>query len=196
MIQINHRAKPNHQISKANCRRALQIMSVQVTSVPTAYSLPAEILCDCLRTDLVRLVFLIFVLVVQSQRTFFVDVGRSDGQSNRVNRDVLGRVSDLLQSLVSPVLTIIIVYKTLHTQADQQRRTENNRRKETHLTAGAREPRGTMANPAARTAADCTNAAAIRVPTGNASMASVPMSKTRKQTQSVKLRRESEFQVS
>jgi hypothetical protein len=44
-----------------------------------------------------------------------------------------------------------------------------------------------MANPAARTAADCKKAATIRVPTGNASIASVPMSNTKKQTQSVNL---------
>jgi hypothetical protein len=39
------------------------------------------------------------------------------------------------------------------------------------LTAGARDASGTIANPAARTAADWTNAAAIRVPTGISSIA-------------------------
>jgi hypothetical protein len=39
------------------------------------------------------------------------------------------------------------------------------------LTAGASDARGTMAKPAARTAADWTKAAAIRVPTGISSIA-------------------------
>jgi len=39
------------------------------------------------------------------------------------------------------------------------------------LTAGARDARGTIPNPAARTAADCTKAAAILVPTGISSIA-------------------------
>jgi hypothetical protein len=39
------------------------------------------------------------------------------------------------------------------------------------LTAGARDAKGTIANPAARTAADWTKAAAIRVPTGICSIA-------------------------
>jgi hypothetical protein len=39
------------------------------------------------------------------------------------------------------------------------------------LTAGASDARGTIANPAARTAADWTKAAAIRVPTGISSIA-------------------------
>jgi hypothetical protein len=38
------------------------------------------------------------------------------------------------------------------------------------LTAGASDARGTIANPAARTAADWTKAAAIRVPTGMSMM--------------------------
>lgn len=38
------------------------------------------------------------------------------------------------------------------------------------LTAGAKDASGTIAKPAARTAADCTKAAAIRVPTGISSM--------------------------
>jgi hypothetical protein len=69
------------------------------------------------------------------------------------------------------------------------------------LTAGASDARGTIANPAARTAADWTKAAAIRVPTGISSIAlpisiilpesrrayGVPISSTRKQTQSSNL---------
>jgi len=39
------------------------------------------------------------------------------------------------------------------------------------LTAGARDARGTIPKPAARTAADCTKAAAILVPTGISSIA-------------------------
>ena len=69
------------------------------------------------------------------------------------------------------------------------------------LTAGASDARGTIAKPAARTAADCTKAAAIRVPTGISSIAlpisfitlnheeayGVPISRTKKQTQSSNL---------
>lgn len=58
-----------------------------------AYSLPAEVLRHCLRTDLIRLVVLLFVLVEQTQRALFVHVGRSDGQRDGVYRDVLHGVS-------------------------------------------------------------------------------------------------------
>jgi hypothetical protein len=44
-----------------------------------------------------------------------------------------------------------------------------------------------MAKPAARTAADCTNPAAILVPTGNACTTGVPISSTKNETQSVRL---------
>lgn len=73
----------------------------------------------------------------------------------------------------------------------------------THFTAGANAFSGTIPNPAARTAADWRKAAATRLPTGIASMTlgrsqlckgdahevtyGLPMSNTRKQTQSVNL---------
>lgn len=68
----------------------------------------------------------------------------------------------------------------------------------THLTAGARLARGTIPKPAARTAADCSNPAEIRVPTGMDEMElisaaaggpthDVPKSSIIKLTQSVNL---------
>jgi hypothetical protein len=57
----------------------------------------------------------------------------------------------------------------------------------THWTAGASAERLTIAKPAARTAEAWNNPSMTRTPTGMDSMAWLPRSRTRKQTQSVVL---------
>ena len=57
----------------------------------------------------------------------------------------------------------------------------------THLTAGARAERLTIAKPAARTAVACNIPSMIRTPTGIDAMASLPISRRRKKNQSVML---------
>jgi hypothetical protein len=57
----------------------------------------------------------------------------------------------------------------------------------THLTAGARAERFTIAKPAARTAVACNSPSMTRTPTGIDSMAVLPISRRRKKNQSVVL---------
>ena len=56
-----------------------------------------------------------------------------------------------------------------------------------YLTAGARAERGTEPKPAALTAVACKRPSRTLTPTGIASIACVPISRTRKKNQSVKL---------
>lgn len=69
---------------------------------------------------------------------------------------------------------IMITYKTLQIGGKDQEPSHACRCKISYLTAGASELSGTMAKPAARTAADCSNAADIRVPMGMASITLKP----------------------
>jgi len=63
----------------------------------------------------------------------------------------------------------------------------NEDRNSTHLTAGAKDAKGTIAKPAARTAAACMKPDRNLIPSGIASIVGVPMSKTMKKNQSVAL---------
>ena len=77
----------------------------------------------------------------------------------------------------------MIVYRTLEINQQWQSITQGT----THWTAGASADSGTMANPAERTAEDCKNPQAILVPIGSLMISGVPISRTRKLTQSVSL---------
>lgn len=62
------------------------------------------------------------------------------------------------------------------------------KKRETHLTAGARAAKGTIENPAARTAMACISPAKTRTLSGISSITGFPISKTKKKNQSVMLK--------
>jgi hypothetical protein len=81
------------------------------------------------------------------------------------------------------LIYIMITYKTL--RIDQQGGVVISC--VTHLTAGAKAERLTIAKPAARTAVACNNPSMTRTPTGIDSMVLLPISRRRKKNQSVVL---------
>lgn len=78
-----------------------------------------------------------------------------------------------------------------HPTANERQRMDQRKivRRKTHLTAGAKFERLTIPNPALLTAALCNNPSSILRPTGILSISEFPISRTKNDTQSVRVSR-------